>query len=192
MADIADISIAETQCDDTVVAMAERLLKAAPERFALAGLSMGGYIGFEVMRRAPERVSKLALLDTRADADTPKKIKIRKELIRLADSGRFNGVSPRLLPMLVHKSRLDDGDLCTAVMDMAARVGKDAFVSQQKAMCRIDSSESQGPSSTDDGTVWSKTNLRRWKAIRLWRKPSARLCVIEECGHLASMNVHTL
>ena len=191
LADIANISIAETQCDETIAAMAERLLRAAPERFALAGLSMGGYIGFEVMRRAPERVSKLALLDTLADADTPKKIKIRKGLMRLAASGKFNGVSPRLLPMLVHKSRLDDSDLCTAVMDMAARVGKDAFISQQKAiMCRIDSSESQKaikvPTLVLCGREDELTPLEGHKAMAE-AIPEARLCVIEECGHLASM-----
>lgn len=191
LADIADISVAETQCDDTIAAMAERLLKAAPARFALAGLSMGGYIGFEVMRRAPERVTKLALFDTLAEADTPEKIKIRKGLMRLADSGKFYGVSPRLLPMLVHKSRLDDRGLCTAVMDMAARVGKDAFISQQKAiMCRNDSRESQKaikvPTIVMCGREDELTPLAAHEAMAE-AIPSARLCVIDECGHLSSM-----
>jgi pimeloyl-ACP methyl ester carboxylesterase len=191
LTDIAEISVAVTQRDDTIAAMADGLLETAPARFALAGLSMGGYVGFEVMRRAPERVTKLALLDTLADPDTPEKTKIRKGLIRLADTGKFKGVSPRLLPMLVHKSRLDEKDLCAAVTDMAARVGKDAFIAQQKAiMGRADSRDSQKaidvPTLVLCGREDELTPLDAHEAMAE-AIPDARLCIIEECGHLSSM-----
>ena len=65
-----------------------------PERFALAGLSMGGYVALEIMARAPERVTKLALLDTKAELDTPKQSKRRRGLIQLAEKGKFKGVTP--------------------------------------------------------------------------------------------------
>ena len=64
--------VADLTHDDSIAAMAARVLREAPaERFALAGLSMGGYVAMEIMRQAPERVTRLALLDTRARLDTP-------------------------------------------------------------------------------------------------------------------------
>ena len=108
-------------------------------RFALAGLSMGGYVALEIMRRAPARVSHLALLDTSARPDTPEQTKRRKDLLALSLHGEFRGVTPRLLPMLLHPSRLDS-PLAAEVMEMAARVGPRAFLRQQTAiMARPDS-----------------------------------------------------
>ena len=69
LADIADISVADHTRHDTMAGIARSILAAAPERFALAGLSMGGYIAYEIMRQAPERVTRLALLDTGSRAD---------------------------------------------------------------------------------------------------------------------------
>ena len=71
LADIADISVADHTRHDTMVGIAKSILAAAPERFALAGLSMGGYIAYEIVRQAPQRVTRLALLDTGARADPP-------------------------------------------------------------------------------------------------------------------------
>ena len=88
--------------------MAEEVLAAAPPRFALAGLSMGGYVAFEIMRRAPARVTRLALLDTSARPDTPEQSERRRALIRMAQRGEFRGVSPRLLPQWVHPERMKD------------------------------------------------------------------------------------
>ena len=95
--------------------MAQRILAEAPEEFALAGLSMGGYLAFEILRQAPDRVTRLALLDTSARADTPEKMKLRQDLIDLAQTGEFKGVTPRLLPRLIHPARLDDAALVGSV-----------------------------------------------------------------------------
>ena len=70
---------------------------------------MGGYVAQEVMRQAPERVLKLALLDTSARADTPEQSQRRRDLIALSERGEFHGVTTRLLPNLIHPDRLDDG-----------------------------------------------------------------------------------
>src|SRR6266545_391087 len=83
------VTIADHTRDDTMAGLARRILAAAPPRFALAGLSMGGYIAFEIMRQAPERVAKLALLDTSALPDTAEQSESRRALIALAESGRF-------------------------------------------------------------------------------------------------------
>src|SRR5690606_3422780 len=62
--------VADISRDDSIAAMARRILVSAPARFALAGLSMGGYVVLEMIRQAPERITHLALLDTNARADS--------------------------------------------------------------------------------------------------------------------------
>src|SRR5215469_2286884 len=83
LADIADVWIGDLTGADSMAAMAEAVLAAAPPKFALAGLSMGGYVSFEIMRRAPARVERLALLDTSARPDTPEQSRARRELMAL-------------------------------------------------------------------------------------------------------------
>jgi pimeloyl-ACP methyl ester carboxylesterase len=101
------VVIAETRLDDTLGAMAERLLKSAPDRFALCGLSMGGYLAFEIMRRAPERVTRLALLDTTPKPDTPESRANRERLIALTERGGFDRVLAEMWTKLVSPSRHD-------------------------------------------------------------------------------------
>src|SRR5215472_18836149 len=72
------VTVADHTRDDSMAAIARRILAAAPPQFALAGLSMGGYIAFEIMRQAPQRVTRLALLDTSARADTPERLAQRR------------------------------------------------------------------------------------------------------------------
>ena len=91
LSDIADISVGETLIDDSFSNMAERILEMAPRHFALAGLSMGGYVCMEIMRQAPERVERLALFNTSGRADTADQTKRRKALIELATIGKFKG-----------------------------------------------------------------------------------------------------
>lgn len=191
LADIADVRIGDTMSADSMAGMAEAVLAAAPDRFALAGLSMGGYISLEIMRRAPERVTRLALLDTAATADDAEKRKNRLDLIKLAETGKFKGVTPRLLPLFLHPDRLTDAPLTGAVMAMTERVGKDAFLRQQRAILdRIDSrphlAAIQVPTLVLCGRQDSLTPLARHEEMAA-AIPGARLSVIEECGHLATM-----
>jgi pimeloyl-ACP methyl ester carboxylesterase len=134
LADLADPSVADLTQDASLPAMAARVLAAAPPRIALAGLSMGGYVAQEIMRRAPERVERLALLDTNARADRPDQTARRRDLIALARRGRFKGVTKRLLPYLIHPDRLDDTPLTGVVMGMAERIGREAFLRQEEAI----------------------------------------------------------
>ena len=137
----ADPRIADLSLDDSVAAMAARaiaLMDDAPS-FAVAGLSMGGYVAFEAFRKAAPRISHLALFDTSARPDTPEQTQRRRGLISLAQTGRFRGVTPRLLPQLIHPSRLGT-PLAGEVLEMAARIGQEAFLRQQQAiMSRPDS-----------------------------------------------------
>jgi pimeloyl-ACP methyl ester carboxylesterase len=139
LADVAEITVADLTRSDSIAGMARDALAAAPDRFALAGLSMGGYVALEILRQAPERVTHLALLDTSARPDTPELTERRKALIELASRGKFKGVTPRLLPLLLHKDH-QFPPLSDIVLDMAARVGQPAFIRQEIAiMGRADS-----------------------------------------------------
>ncbi len=139
LAHIAEITVADVTQDDTIAGMAQRLLAQAPREFALAGLSMGGYVAQEVMRQAPDRVSRLALLDTSARPDSDEQKARRRGLIALSTQGKFKGVTPRLLPLLIHPDRLDDTLLVGRITAMAEDVGQAGFVRQQTAiMGRID------------------------------------------------------
>ena len=191
LADIAAIRVADLTGHDSVGEMADTVLAAAPARFALAGLSMGGYVALEVMRRAPERVSRLALLDSSARADTPQQSGRRREFIALAGKGRFKGVTPRLLPLFIHPDRLGDGALTGAVTAMAEAVGKDAFVRQQRAVLgrpdgRADLARIACPTLVLCGRQDEPTPLKVHQEMAA-AIPDARLVVIEDCGHLSTL-----
>lgn len=191
LADIAAPWVADMTRDDSVSRMAARVLEAAPPRFALAGLSMGGYVAQEIMRQAPERVARLALLDTSARPDSPEQTARRRGLIDLAEKGEFRGVTPRLLPVFLHPDRLNDKELTAAVMAMAERVGKDAFLRQQRAIIsRPDSRPSLAaiacPTLVLCGRQDQLTPLDLHEEIAAGIR-GAQLVVIEECGHLSTM-----
>jgi pimeloyl-ACP methyl ester carboxylesterase len=177
--------------DDSLGGMARRALAAAPPKFALAGLSMGGYVAQEVMRQAPERVLKLALLDTSARADSPEQTARRRGLIELSEKGEFKGVTPRLLPLLIHPARHEDKPLTDLVMGMAEHVGKEAFLRQQKAiMGRPDGREDlrrvSCPTLVLCGRQDAMTPLALHEEIA-GLVPGARLVVVEDCGHLSTL-----
>ena len=191
LAEQADMRVADLTRDDSVKAMAKRALDAAPGRFALAGLSMGGYVALEIVATAPERVERLALLDTSGRADTPEQLRRRQGLIALAGRGEFKGVTPRLLPMLFHPARIQDQALTGIVTGMAERVGKDAFLRQQQAiMGRPDRrpllSKIQVPTLVLCGSEDALTpvELSREMAAGI---ANSRLTLVPDCGHLSTL-----
>jgi pimeloyl-ACP methyl ester carboxylesterase len=128
------VTVADHTRDTSMAGIARRILDAAPPRFALAGLSMGGYIAFEIMRQAPQRVAKLALLDTGARGDTAEQTERRQVVIGLAKSGRYAEVSDIAFPVYVHRKRHGDAALKGLVKTMAAETGVEAFLRQQQAI----------------------------------------------------------
>ena len=191
LGDLADPWVADLTTQDSIAAMAESVLAAMPERFALAGLSMGGYVALEIIARAPDRVSRLALLDTRFQTDGGAESARRRGLIELAEKGEFKGVTPRLLPLFIHEGRLQDKALTDTVRGMAERVGKDAFVRQQRAILgRRDHSATlvaiHVPTLVLCGREDVLTPLADHKAMAAGIA-GARLVVIENCGHLATL-----
>jgi pimeloyl-ACP methyl ester carboxylesterase len=185
------VTVADHTRDDSMAAIARRILSTAPPRFALAGLSMGGYIAFEVMRQAPERVVKLALLDTAAQPDAAEQIAIRRAQIELAKSGRYSEVPRALFPRLVHPSRHGDEALRKTVLTMAEEPGAEAFVRQQTAiMNRPDSRPTLGaiacPTMVLVGDSDQLTPPDRAREMA-GAVTHARLVIVAESGHLSTI-----
>ena len=134
------VTVADHRRDGEIGAVARRILDNAPPRFALAGLSYGGYIAFEMMRQAAERVVKLALLDTSARADTPEQTAGRNTQIAMAQGGRYGEIADLSIPRYLNAKHQRDERLTALVRDMVTQTGPEAFVIQLKAiMSRPDS-----------------------------------------------------
>jgi pimeloyl-ACP methyl ester carboxylesterase len=191
--DIAESHVADTTTADGIEGMASHILAKAPPRFALAGLSMGGYISLQIMRMAPERVLKLALIDTSARPDTPAQTARRRQTIELAQagSGQFKGVTPQLMPNLIHPDRIHDEALVAQITEMAERVGRDAFLRQQTAiMGRIDSRPFLKDIRVPTLVIGGKQDSITPPAILYEISESiagAQLHIIEDCGHTAPL-----
>jgi pimeloyl-ACP methyl ester carboxylesterase len=191
LSDVADIIIADVANDDSLEGFAARLLKTAPQRFAIAGLSMGGYIAQEVVRQAPERVIGLALLDTNARADRPEQQDARRKYVERAESGDFDIVCDEMWPMLVAPSRLDDAELKATVTAMSARVGVVGFAKQQEAIItrpdgRADLAKVSVPALVLCGAEDQMTPPKVHHEM-VDKLPDARYVEIEDCGHLSTL-----
>jgi pimeloyl-ACP methyl ester carboxylesterase len=176
----------------TMTSVAADVLQDAPfERFALAGLSMGGYAALEIVRQAAHRVDRLALLDTSARADTPDQLTKREGLIALARAGRFVGVTQALLPLFVHRDRLGDRELVNTVKAMSINIGRGGFIRQEQAiMSRADSlpllPTIACPTLVLCGRQDAVTPLARHEEMA-GGISGATLEVIEDCGHLSTL-----
>lgn len=128
------VMVAPIHLAERIEDIASMVLDMAPYRFALAGLSMGGIVALEVIRRAPDRVEKLALLDTNALAETPQRAAEREPQIVAVKSGRMAEImreemKPNYLAQGPYRKQILD-----MVMDMANALGPDAFVRQSRAL----------------------------------------------------------
>jgi pimeloyl-ACP methyl ester carboxylesterase len=192
LSDLVTPMVMDLTRDDSTAAMAERVLAEAPPHFALAALSMGGYVALEVMRRAPERVTRLALFDTSARPDTPERAERRRADLETVAHGRFAGVTPKLLPELIHPSRVE-GPVGELVMAMARRVGKAAFMRQQRAILgRSDARSWLGGIRVPTLVAVGEDDVRTPVAIAEeihQAIPHSMLHVFWDCGHLPPLEV---
>jgi pimeloyl-ACP methyl ester carboxylesterase len=174
-----------------MTAIAARILADAPPRFALAGLSMGGYVAFAILRLAPERVVKLAFLDTSARPDTAEQSAAREKFIGLARAGKLGEVVETLTPRFLHRNRHNDEALKRVVREMAADTGVEAFVRQQQAITsRPDSrpllASIRCPTLVVVGEGDELTPPELAKEI-CTGVSGARLVVVPDCGHLSTI-----
>jgi pimeloyl-ACP methyl ester carboxylesterase len=185
------VTVADHTRDDSMDAIAAGILAAAPPRFALAGLSMGGYLALAIMRQAPQRVQKLALLDTSARPESPEQTARRKPQIALAQNGRFAEVPALQFPFFVHRNRQGDDALRTRVRLMAEETGAEAFLRQQHAL--ITRADARPLLATikcptlvlvGDGDELTPPALSRELADGI---AGSRLVIVADCGHLSTM-----
>src|ERR1043166_2604999 len=185
------VAVADHTRDDAMTAIAARILREAPPRFALAGLSMGGYIALEILRQAPGRVTRLALLDTGARDDPPDAQAKRHANIALVGQGRFREIVDVQFPIYVHPDRADDAALKAEYLAMCDEVGPQAYVRQQKAiMSRADSRPLLAtiacPTLVLVGAQDAATPPALSEEIAAGIR-GARLVEIPDCGHLSTM-----
>src|SRR6185437_13231866 len=105
LAEIAEISVPPVTDGKTMADVARIVLAEAPASFALAGFSMGGYIALEMLRQAPDRITRLALLDTSARGDSAKKAEWRRTVIAACERGEYSAVIEGMMPVLLHADR---------------------------------------------------------------------------------------
>ena len=191
LSDLADCVVPELWRHDTIGAMADATLALAPPTFALVGFSMGGYVAFEILRRATQRVERLALMDTQATPDSAESTKRRRALLEQTKIGRFHGVQRTLLPQLVHSRHIDDESISQSIFDMAQEIGADGFVREQRAI--IDRADSRRllvdidiPTVVIVGRQDQVTPLPRSEEMAADIADS-RLVVLEECGHMSPL-----
>lgn len=184
--------VADLTRDDTIAGMARRVLAEAPfEHFALCALSMGGYVAFEVMRQAPKRVERLALLDTQAIPETDEARERRATQIRLVEGGKLALVVERLLPLELFGPQFADASLRELRKTMALDVGKEAFLRQVQAiMQRPDSRGTLAriacPTMVLCGEQDQLTPPARHEEMAAAIRDSAYVKVLG-CGHLSTL-----
>jgi pimeloyl-ACP methyl ester carboxylesterase len=185
------VLVVDHRRDDSMAAIARRILEQAPPRFALLGLSMGGYIAFELLRQASARIARLALLDTTARPDTAEQSARRRTLIEQSNAGGFGQLADQLYPGLVHPDRLGDAALREEVRGMAAETGAEAFIRQQTAiMQRRDSLPDLAaigcPTLVLVGEADQLTPTARAQEMAAGIR-GARLVVVPASGHLSAL-----
>jgi pimeloyl-ACP methyl ester carboxylesterase len=184
------VTVADHTRDETMDGIAERILANAPPRFALAGLSMGGFISLAMMRLAPERIDRLALLDTNARADVPERIAEREKFIALVQRGRFAEVNAALTPRYLHPNHRGER-FVKIVEQMADDVGVDGFIRQQRAIMSRPDSRPMLPGIkcptlvlVGDSDAATPPELSKEMADAI---PGAKLVIVKECGHLSTI-----
>ena len=131
LADVARCRVADLTQGATLRELAEQVLDEAEPTFALAGFSMGGYVAQEIARIAPERIERLALIDTAIRVDTPERAAQRRAVnAAAAHDGAFLGIADRLMASYVDASRLSDNDLTGRIQAMTQRLGREVFLRQ--------------------------------------------------------------
>lgn len=171
--------------------IASRILDLVPKRFALAGLSMGGIVAMEILRRAPDRVSRLALMSTSPLPETPQQAAERDPKIIRAKSGKFDEVlheefQPALLSPGPYRS-----EILALMMDMAQGQGFEVYIRQSRALQRRKDQQGTlrrfaGPAMVICGADDPMTPVKR-HTFMAELIPDAELRVLEGAGHLPTL-----
>ncbi len=187
-----NVHYADTTQDDDFGTMAKRALDNAPPKFAIAGLSMGGILAFEIWRQAPERVTHMALLDTNPHAETDERRSLRLEQVAKAMAGGLRELAvDSLKPMYLATAHRDDEALLDLVLDMAMSLGPDAFERQSIALRnRLDSVPTLETIDCPALVLCGDEDMLcppKYHTLMADRIPGARLKIVDNCGHISSL-----
>lgn len=190
------VTVAEHGSLDSLPAMAEKILREAPPRFALAGHSMGGRVALEVFRRAPQRVAALALLDTGvqplATGDAgQRETDGRHELLAIARERGMAAMATKWVQGMLWPPRLSEAALVAGVVDMMARSSAEVFAAQIRALlARPDASSLLGEIRCQtlilcgEQDSWAPAARHREMAAQI---PASRLVLVPRCGHMCTL-----
>ncbi|MDH7785424.1 pimeloyl-ACP methyl ester carboxylesterase [Ochrobactrum sp. 19YEA23] len=188
---LATFSVANHSACDDLPSLARSILDDAPPRFALCGFSLGGYVALEIMRQAPDRVTRLALLDTAAGPELPEQTVRRRRLLKLAIEEGMDRVCDLMMPYLVGTTRWNDPALAATVRRMFSDTGAAAFSRQvQVIMSRPDSRPDlrhiQCPTMILVGRDDMLTPVAAAEEMAA-EIPHASFIVLSDCGHLTTL-----
>ncbi len=190
------VMIANHTSGSSMTEIAAAILRDAPPKFAVVGFSMGGYLAFEVLRQARDRVLKLALLDTSARPDTPEGKEKRRGAIALTEQRKFNLAVQQSFPNAVHPDHVGDAELKALHVRMATAVGGEIYIRQQSAiMNRPDSRPELGAIKVPtlvvvgDADAITVPDAAREMAAGI---EGAKLVVVPTAGHMALVEQHAI
>jgi pimeloyl-ACP methyl ester carboxylesterase len=176
---------------DTMAELARILLRRAPRRFALAGLSMGGVLAMEVLAQAPERVERLALLDTNPRAELPE-IQANREpqIARALNGGLALVMRDEMKPNYLARGPGNKAvlDLC---LDMAMSLGPEVFARQSRALRDREDRQAtlsafKGPALVLMGAEDRLCPRDRHELMHALM-PQSRLVIVDGAGHLPTL-----
>lgn len=184
--------VADLGQHDTVEGMARHVLATAPPTFALAGLSMGGIVAFEILRRAPDRITHLALMDTNPHPDAPERRSLRLQQIDDVLAGHLREVAvDGLKPLYLATANREDADLLELILDMALDLGPAVFERQSRALAaRVDSVPSLSAIDCPTLVLCGEEDMlcpMDYHTLMAQRIPGARLDIVPGSGHLPSL-----
>lgn len=185
------VQVAPMTQGETIEEIAQYVLASAPQTFALAGLSMGGIVAMEVLRRAPDRVSRLALMDTNCQSEMPNVAAAREPQIIGAKTGRLE----EIMRLEMKPNYLAPGpqriEVLNTVMEMALDLGPDVFIRQSRALQRRPDQQgtlrrAKTPTLILCGEHDALCPVRRHEFMA-HLMPNAILEIIPEAGHLPTL-----
>ncbi|GFE51417.1 hydrolase [Roseobacter cerasinus] len=189
-ADMA-VTVAPITRGERVEEIASGLLDQLPRRFALAGLSMGGIVAMEILRRAPDRITRIALMDTNPLAETPQVAAAREPQIVAARTGRMLDVMREEMKPNYLAPGPQRQDVLDLVMDMAGTLGPEVFVRQSRALQRRRDQQEvlrrcKVPALVLCGRHDALCPVKRHEAMAELI-PNAQLRILEGSGHLPTL-----
>lgn len=183
---IAEVIVPDFRFVNSITAMAQITLDAAPQTFALAGHSMGARVAIETFRLAPDRVERIALLDTGAHPRGPHEESKRGELVEIARTQGMEAMAARWLPPMLHP---DHTALLGPLTEMVKRSTPETFANQQRALLGRPEARAVLPLIKCPALVlcgrqdaWSPVSQHEEIAEAM---PHSKLVIVEEAGHMA-------